>query len=148
MAAVQPAASKPIEANSRIHLYSQRSPVLDWRANWFAISRGRDIARLSRARDTAFVSKLHLITEFGRKSGHKAGYDPAGAGSPWFSIGPRNVNGRVKSLAVHPGDPNTVYAGAAAGGVWKTTDGGQTWDALWDMQESLAVGAIAVAPSA
>ena len=35
---------------------------------------------------------------------HLAGYAPAGVGSPWFTIGPRNVNGRVKALAVHPTD--------------------------------------------
>ena len=57
------------------------------------------------------------------------------------------MNGRVKALAVHPTDPNTVYAGAASGGVWKSVDGGQTWDTVWDMQESLAIGAIGIAAS-
>jgi hypothetical protein len=33
---------------------------------------------------------------------HLAAYAPAGAGTPWFTIGPRHVNGRVKALAVHP----------------------------------------------
>src|SRR2546428_382733 len=79
---------------------------------------------------------------------HIAGYAPAGAGTPWFSIGPRNVNGRMKALAVHPTDPNTVYAGAASGGVWKSTDGGQSWRPLWDQQSTMASVALAIAPSA
>jgi photosystem II stability/assembly factor-like uncharacterized protein len=100
------------------------------------------------ARNKAYLQKLRLIDKFGRRSGWKAGYDPAGAGSPWYSIGPRNINGRVKSIAVHPTDPDIVYAGAACGGVWKSTDGGQTWNALWDEQESLAIGALGIAASA
>jgi photosystem II stability/assembly factor-like uncharacterized protein len=127
--------------------YSQRSTVLEWRANLFRLTRGENLAALTLARDRAIATKLRNIEKRGRRTGHKAGYDPAGAGSPWYSIGPRNINGRVKCLAVHPTDPNTCYAGTAAGGVWQTTDGGQTWNALWDIQTSLAIGAIAIATS-
>ncbi|SPJ87237.1 uncharacterized protein FTOL_12199 [Fusarium torulosum] len=136
-----------MEGSHKIPFYARRSPVHDWRTNIFTLVHGRDLKRLTRARDAAYDIKLSNIAKRGRKTGHKAGYDPAGAGSPWYSIGPRNVNGRVRALAVHPTDPNVVYCGAASGGVWKTVDGGQTWDALWDTQESLAVGAVAVAPS-
>src|SRR5262249_36230390 len=65
----------------------------------------------------------------------------------WSSIGPKNVNGRIKSIAVHPPAANPVWAGAAKGGVWKTTNGGTSWSPKWFQQLSLAVGAIAVAPS-
>jgi photosystem II stability/assembly factor-like uncharacterized protein len=128
-------------------LLSQRSSSFDWRRRWFTLSRSADEKALIEARDLAFIHKLRLIEEEGRDSGALAGYDPAGAGSPWFPIGPRNVNGRVKALAVHPTNPDIVYAGAASGGVWKSVDGGQTWDPQWDMQESLAVGAIGIAAS-
>ena len=121
--------------------------MLEWRTNWFKITRSADDSALRDARNAAIAHKLQWIKEFGRSSGSMAGYDPAGTGSPWYSIGPRNVNGRVKALAVHPADPNTVYAGAASGGVWKSSDGGQTWDSLWDMQESLALGALGIAAS-
>jgi len=124
-----------------------RSRALAWRSRWFAHSRSADQVSLTKARDTAFGHKLKLIGGPARNSGSMAGYDPAGAGSPWYPLGPRNVNGRVKALAVHPTDPDTVYAGAASGGVWKSTDGGQTWDPLWDMQESIAIGALGIAQS-
>lgn len=133
------------EPQPRIPLYAQRNHSLEWRANYFHLSRSKDLKLLTNARDIAYDHKLALIRKRGRGSGSRAGYDPAGAGSPWFSIGPRNVNGRIKSLAVHPTDPQTIYAGAASGGVWKSVDGGQTWDPLWDMQESLAIGAVAIA---
>ena len=58
--------------------------------------------------------------------------------------------GRVTALAVDPRDPsgNTIYLGAAEGGLWKTADGGTTWTPLTDFQPSLAVGSIALDPSA
>jgi photosystem II stability/assembly factor-like uncharacterized protein len=45
------------------------------------------------------------------------------------------------------GDPNTYYAGAASGGLWKSTDGGIHWSPVFDSQPVSSVGALAVAPS-
>ena len=57
------------------------------------------------------------------------------------------VSGRTVSIAVHPTNPNLVYAGAAQGGLYRSTDGGTTWTPLMDNAASLAIGAIAIAPS-
>jgi photosystem II stability/assembly factor-like uncharacterized protein len=62
----------------------------------------------------------------------------------WLSIGPRNVNGRVRALAIHPTDGNTVYAGSANAGVWVTHDAGQSWKPLMHDQDALEIGALAV----
>ena len=59
------------------------------------------------------------------------------------------VSGRLQDIAVHPTDPNIVYAGGAQGGVWKTTNAlaaSPTWTPLTDKQASLATGAIAIDP--
>ena len=61
-------------------------------------------------------------------------------------VGPR-VGNRVASVAGIPGDPSTYYLGAASGGVWKSTDGGNRWDPVFDKQSAAAIGALAVAPS-
>jgi photosystem II stability/assembly factor-like uncharacterized protein len=53
----------------------------------------------------------------------------------------------VAAIAGVPGDASTYYAGAASGGVWKSTDGGNRWDPIFDKQPAAAIGAIAVAPS-
>jgi photosystem II stability/assembly factor-like uncharacterized protein len=53
----------------------------------------------------------------------------------------------VASIAGVPGDPTTYYAGAASGGVWKTTDGGTHWKAIFDDEAAQSIGAITIAPS-
>ncbi len=64
----------------------------------------------------------------------------------WVSIGPRNIAGRIRALAADPADFNTLYAGAAGGGIWKTTDMGRNWRALNDFLPNLRIGSIAVHP--
>jgi photosystem II stability/assembly factor-like uncharacterized protein len=69
-----------------------------------------------------------------------AGLDYAGSGTP--SMGP--ASGRTTAFAVDPTNANTMYAGFALGGVWKSTDGGMNWTSSTDTQPSLAIGAIVV----
>jgi hypothetical protein len=48
------------------------------------------------------------------------------------NLGPAVGGGRVTSVAGIPGDPNVIYVGAAAGGVWKSVDGGNTFKAIFE----------------
>jgi photosystem II stability/assembly factor-like uncharacterized protein len=64
----------------------------------------------------------------------------------WREIGPMR-GGRVRALAGVPSQPATFYFGAVGGGVWKTTDAGETWQSLWDSQPTGSIGSIAVAES-
>src|ERR1051326_1141972 len=59
-------------------------------------------------------------------------------------IGPEG--NRVTSVTGVAGDPNAYSAGAASGGLWKSTDGGIHWDPVFDKQPVSSVGALAVAP--
>src|ERR1051325_1064225 len=61
-------------------------------------------------------------------------------------LGPAN-GGRISAAAGIPGDTMTYYFGAASGGVWKTTDGGNTVVPVSDSMPVQAIGALAVAPS-
>src|SRR2546426_12807580 len=61
-------------------------------------------------------------------------------------MGP-SVGNRIASVVGVPGDPNVYYAGAASGGVWKSTDGGSTFSPIFDNQPVMAIGALAIAPS-
>jgi photosystem II stability/assembly factor-like uncharacterized protein len=64
----------------------------------------------------------------------------------WREIGPMRA-GRTRALAGVPNEPSTFYIGAVGGGVFKTTDAGQTWHSIWDAEPTGSIGAIAVAPS-
>jgi hypothetical protein len=57
------------------------------------------------------------------------------------------VSGRTVAIAVHPTNPLIAYVGAAQGGVYRTTDGGNTWKAIFDSAQSLAAGSIAISTS-
>ncbi len=65
-------------------------------------------------------------------------------GMNWRQIGPFR-GGRVLAVAGVPGDPNTYYFGAVAGGIFKSTNGGMTWVPTFDHQSISSIGAIAVA---
>ena len=55
------------------------------------------------------------------------------------------VTGRMSALAVQSN--GTVWAGAADGGVWKSTNGGNSWTPTFDTQGSLSIGAVAINPA-
>jgi len=74
-------------------------------------------------------------------------------GLNWEPLGPRpfvseywtgedDAGGRVCALLVDPDYPDVIYAGAAQGGVWKSTDAGVTWTPMSDFLSSLATGAL------
>ncbi len=64
--------------------------------------------------------------------------------TPWQSVGPSNIGGRITSLALHPTNESIIYAGAAAGGLWKSTDGGGTWNPVFN--ESPSIGSLILDP--
>ncbi len=75
-------------------------------------------------------------------------------GDRWVNIGPAPIlagttaySGRVTNIAVDPSDATHWLIGAAQGGIWETRDTGTTWTPKTDAQASLAMGAIAFAPS-
>ncbi|MCK5820449.1 MAG: T9SS type A sorting domain-containing protein [Bacteroidales bacterium] len=66
-------------------------------------------------------------------------------GEEWEFAGPMNVGGRISDVEMHPGDPNTIYACAASGGIYKSIDQGREWSQIFDGYETLSIGDMAVA---
>ena len=67
-------------------------------------------------------------------------------GLHWRNIGPFR-GGRAGSVAGVSGQPNLYYMGATGGGVWKTTDGGNSWENISDGYFGGSIGAVAVSES-
>jgi photosystem II stability/assembly factor-like uncharacterized protein len=60
------------------------------------------------------------------------------------SIGPAVTSGRIMTIAVDPSNNAVVYVGAASGGVWKTVNGGATWQPVFDTQGSFSIGWVTI----
>lgn len=65
----------------------------------------------------------------------------------WRSIGPANMSGRVTDVEGLPSPSKTFYVAAAAGGIWKTTNNGQTFRPIFQNERVVSLGDIAIAPS-
>lgn len=69
--------------------------------------------------------------------------------SVWRSLGPNNVGGRTRAIAIHPFHPDTIWIGAASGGLWKTTTAGvgaNAWQYVETGFPTVSVCAIAIDP--
>jgi photosystem II stability/assembly factor-like uncharacterized protein len=60
------------------------------------------------------------------------------------SIGPAGMGGRITAIEALESDPEVVFVGAAMGGLWRTANGGTTWESVFHRQEAPGVGAVAV----
>jgi hypothetical protein len=130
-----------------------------------AMKRGaEDLARNPRARSQAIhrmeaqEQTLHRLRTAAARSGLPALAPP---GPAWTALGPDPipngqtvgsevaVSGRVTAIAIDPtvSTGNTVYVGTAQGGLYRTLDGGNTWTAMMDSAQSLAIGALTLDPT-
>ncbi|HLW53408.1 MAG TPA: Ig-like domain-containing protein [Candidatus Angelobacter sp.] len=109
----------------------------------------------------AMESREQVLRQKRAQSG-AAGASSVGPAVIWNALGPDPipngqvqsgaeipVSGRITALAIDPTDStgNTVYVGAAQGGVYRTTDGGATWTALMDNAQSLSIGSLTLDPT-
>ncbi|MGH9841149.1 MAG: hypothetical protein ACREEM_20540 [Blastocatellia bacterium] len=135
------------------------------RSNWFYAQRAYPLKAIPHAARMRAIEQLEL-EEARLKARHAAIYgetDPAQS-LAWVPLGPAPigqgqtfgtprvaVSGRVSTVVFDPGyngsSNQTVYIGAAQGGVWRSRDNGATWTPITDDQPSLAMGAIAIDPA-
>jgi len=108
-------------------------------------------------KDGYLVSPAKTITAWQDYTGtatgkHLAARTTSSVPSNWIFQGPHTSAGgysgmgRVNVVAFDPVDSNTIYVGSAAGGTWKTTNGGITWASLYDFLPTLGVSDIKINP--
>ncbi|MBL7963982.1 MAG: PKD domain-containing protein [Flavobacteriales bacterium] len=76
-----------------------------------------------------------------------AAWQPLGL-TAWSTTSYNPGNGRVNTVAVDPTDPQKIYVGTPMGGVWRSSDGGNSWAPLLTNQPSLGISGIAIDPTA
>lgn len=79
---------------------------------------------------------------------HPDGFSDGGvARLNWISRGPANVGGRTRAIVIHPTETNTIWAASVSGGVWKSTDRGNSWAAANGRLQNYAVVTLAINPT-
>ena len=68
------------------------------------------------------------------------------ARTTWTWLGPGNVGGRIRTIAIDPNDSRKIWVGAVAGGIWKTTNSGGSWKSVANFLASMAVTSIIFDP--
>ena len=146
-------AALPVAGQDRPAAMIDRDDHQAERQEWFYQQRKFPLTQIpagARIRAVEAVKRLDRLKPAAKSAAKSATTDS----SNWKLIGPQPTDqgttystaGRVNSIAIDPRDSNTVYIGAAEGGVWKTTNGGTAWTPLTDDQSSLANGAIVLDP--
>ncbi|HCN04132.1 MAG TPA: hypothetical protein DIS79_00810, partial [Bacteroidetes bacterium] len=109
--------------------------------------------------DGSFPTSAHYLNEARRQQDRIKAFESVQAGKEWKELGPVgrpalglssswNGIGRINTIDISRSNPNVMFAGAASGGVWKTTDAGENWTHV-DMPgfPDFGVSDIAIAPS-
>jgi photosystem II stability/assembly factor-like uncharacterized protein len=93
-------------------------------------------------------TSILVFSSFAAQAGNSAPPIPESLYSAmqWRCVGPHR-GGRVLAVSGVRGERDTFYFGAVGGGVWKTTDAGQTWMPIFDRQPIASIGALAVSES-
>jgi photosystem II stability/assembly factor-like uncharacterized protein len=97
-------------------------------------------------KNTPKAAETAAIIDSDKDKEEKNEGDPLFRGMKYRLIGPFR-GGRSLTAVGIPGDPTTYYFGATGGGVWKSTDGANSWSSVFDKDGAPAIGSIAVAGS-
>lgn len=69
------------------------------------------------------------------------------SGLKFRALGPALMSGRISDIATHPKKRGIWYIAVGSGGVWKTSNGGVTWDPIFDGQSAYSIGCVTIDPS-
>jgi photosystem II stability/assembly factor-like uncharacterized protein len=93
--------------------------------------------------DQKFSSGQDVTAAQVQRAAAQARTIPQGNGT-WELVGPSNVGGRITDLVVDPTHADTLYMAASGGGVWKSTDKGNTFQSVWPADYTQTLGALAM----
>lgn len=104
--------------------------------DWFYQQRAYPIGKLNREAYRDAISQSQIIRKASKRSMGE-----------WQFAGPVNIGGRLTDVEINPENENEIWLGAASGGVFKSTNAGETFVPVFDNESSLSIGDIAFAKS-
>lgn len=134
-----------LEAGQKSGWVEESGEDVDGRSYWFEYQRRYPFDVVPAGAHKRAIDEMHRVRD--RMASATAKSPRLFSSNQWTEIGPTNLGGRVRAIAIHPTQSEIIFVGGVAGGVWKTADGGATWRTTFDKQTSLTVGAIAIDPS-
>ena len=128
--------------------FSVKRPSSAWQHIYGDMNKPRFLAGIA-------LAAIAVVGLCGAAAPHKSPPKPPPGPTPnpifgrlhWREVGPAGAGGRVAAVAGTASDPSLYYVGAAGGGVWKSSDGGATWDAVFTKEPVAAIGAVAIDPA-
>ncbi|MCK9421540.1 MAG: hypothetical protein M0Q38_02980 [Bacteroidales bacterium] len=104
-------------------------------------------------RDGAFPSNDVVVREWAKYTTSHTKAPVFGPEANWIPMGPFSTKsgyaglGRINCIAFHPTNVNTFWVGSPSGGLWKTTDYGQSWTTNFDSSPVLGVSDMVIDPN-
>ena len=105
-----------------------------------------EAAEASQAMGLYSTARRAFVTPARTGGNGRALVDAKNIPGTWTPLGPGNVGGRTRAILIHPTTPTTMWAGAVAGGIWKSTDGGASWSPKADLAVDIAVNSMILDP--
>lgn len=135
--------NKMVKESSKIFKAEKPQPGPDLRPyEWAWLQRTYPYYNADPSAGLEAVRQAHLLREKQRAEYLAKGKEL----TPWEFAGPINIGGRVVDVEFNPINPNIVYAAAATGGVFKSTDTGISWFPVFDDNAVLTIGDIGIDP--
>jgi outer membrane protein assembly factor BamB/alpha-tubulin suppressor-like RCC1 family protein len=110
--------------------------------------------------DVIYAGTSTIDPYFGTTSSCKGVYRSTNGGSEWTQVGGPYTKSEwwiyksyipISSIAINPANPDVVYAGTVGGGIWRTMNGGESWEKIWavpvNKETVLDVSTLAISPA-
>ncbi|MEJ2103225.1 MAG: T9SS type A sorting domain-containing protein [Ignavibacteriaceae bacterium] len=124
------------------HPISERSPLNklsenEFPSDWFYMQRAYPIGQVPLEKYYEAIEQTKQLKALSKSS----------STNPWVLLGPTNIGGRVSDIEMSPTSFDTIYAGIASGGVFKSVDGGLNWFPIFDETYTMSIGDLVVDPT-